>query len=116
MFLLTIALQVFTLMEFVVRRQLATANKSIAGLYDGNPQRTVSHDLGFCFLPLLVFRNCPIDPCCLSGLTFAPQTDTASPAAKMLCAALISRSWIVPQLGHSHSLMLSGNLSIFPIN
>ncbi|MBW4620402.1 MAG: hypothetical protein KME17_13755 [Cyanosarcina radialis HA8281-LM2] len=40
MFLLTIALQVFTLMEFVVRRQLATANKSIAGLYDGNPQRT----------------------------------------------------------------------------
>ena len=40
MFLLTIALQVFTLMEFVVRRQLGEAKKSLAGLYDGNPQRT----------------------------------------------------------------------------
>jgi hypothetical protein len=34
MFMLTIALQVFTLMEFVVRRQLGTAKKSLAGLYD----------------------------------------------------------------------------------
>ena len=40
MFLLTIALQVFTLMEFVVRRQLAAEQQSLAGLYDGNPQRT----------------------------------------------------------------------------
>jgi transposase len=40
MFLLTIALQVFTLMEFVVRRQLATEKKSLAGLYEGNPKRT----------------------------------------------------------------------------
>ena len=40
MFLLTIALQVFTLMEFVVRRQLADHKQSLAGLYDGNPKRT----------------------------------------------------------------------------
>ena len=40
MFLLTIALQVFTLMEFVVRRQLAPEKHSLAGLYDGNPKRT----------------------------------------------------------------------------
>ncbi len=40
MFLLTIALQVFTLMEFVVRRQLAAQQQSLAGLYDGNPKRT----------------------------------------------------------------------------
>ena len=39
MFLLTIALQVFTLMEFVVRRQLASEQQSLAGLYDGNPKR-----------------------------------------------------------------------------
>ena len=39
MFLLTIALQVFTLMEFVVRRQLAAQQQSLAGLYDGNPKR-----------------------------------------------------------------------------
>lgn len=39
MFLLTIALRVFTLMEFVVRRQLAREQKSLAGLYEGNPQR-----------------------------------------------------------------------------
>lgn len=39
MFLLTIALRVFTLMEFVVRRQLLHQNESLAGLYDGNPKR-----------------------------------------------------------------------------
>ena len=40
MFLLTIALQVFTLMEFVVRRQLEEQKQPLAGLYDGNPKRT----------------------------------------------------------------------------
>jgi transposase len=40
MFLLTIALQVFTLMEFVVRRQLVAQKQLLAGLYDGNPKRT----------------------------------------------------------------------------
>ena len=39
MFLLTIALRVFTLIEFVVRRQLATQSQALAGLYDGNPRR-----------------------------------------------------------------------------
>lgn len=39
MFLLTIALRVFTLMEFVVRRQLHQSQSSLAGLYDGNPKR-----------------------------------------------------------------------------
>lgn len=39
MFLLTIALRVFTLMEFVVRRQLAQQQASLPGLYDGNPKR-----------------------------------------------------------------------------
>ena len=40
MFLLTIALRVFTLMEFVVRRQLRQSQSSLAGLYDGNPKRS----------------------------------------------------------------------------
>ncbi len=40
MFLLTLALRAFTLMEFVVRRQLTSEQQSIAGLYEGNPKRT----------------------------------------------------------------------------
>lgn len=40
MFLLTIALRVFTLMEFVVRRNLQTLNAKLSGLYDGNPRRS----------------------------------------------------------------------------
>lgn len=40
MFVLTIALTLFTLMEFVVRRQLAMSGQSLSGLYSGNPKRT----------------------------------------------------------------------------
>lgn len=39
MFLLTLALQVFTLMEFVVRQALQKTQQFLAGLYDGNPKR-----------------------------------------------------------------------------
>ena len=39
MFLLTIALRVFTLMEFVVHRNLQTLNSKLSGLYEGNPRR-----------------------------------------------------------------------------
>ena len=39
MFLLTIALRFFTLIEFQVRRQLKAENQAIAGLYAGNPKR-----------------------------------------------------------------------------
>ena len=39
MFLLTIALRCFTLIEFQVRRQLQTQQDEIAGLYAGNPKR-----------------------------------------------------------------------------
>ena len=38
-----------------------------------------------------------------TGLTSSPQTDTASPAAKMLRAAFMSRSWITPHSGQVHS-------------
>jgi len=37
--LLSIALRVLTLLEFVGRRQLATAGAKLAGLYAGNPKR-----------------------------------------------------------------------------
>jgi transposase len=37
--LLSIALRVLTLLEFVVRRQLAAAGETLAGLYAGNSQR-----------------------------------------------------------------------------
>jgi len=43
-----------------------------------------------------------------TGLTFSPQTDTASPAAKMLRAALMSRSWTTPHSGQAHSRIFSG--------
>ncbi len=42
MFLLTIALTLFTLMEFVVRRQLAVTQQSLSGLYPGLPKRSTS--------------------------------------------------------------------------
>lgn len=42
MFLLTIALTLLTLMEFIVRRQLATAQQSLSGLYPGLPKRGTS--------------------------------------------------------------------------
>ncbi len=42
MFLLTLALRVFTLMEFVVRQALEQTQQSLAGLYNGNPKRDTS--------------------------------------------------------------------------
>jgi transposase len=40
MFLLTLALRVFTLIEFVVREAISASKQKLAGLYDGNPKRT----------------------------------------------------------------------------
>ena len=39
MFLLTLALRAFTLIEFVVRQALQNTHQSLAGLYAGNPKR-----------------------------------------------------------------------------
>lgn len=39
MFVLNIALRVFTLMEFVEQQALMETQESLAGLYDGNPKR-----------------------------------------------------------------------------
>jgi transposase len=41
--LLSLALRVLTLLEFVVRRQLAQEGASLAGLYAGNPKRATTH-------------------------------------------------------------------------
>jgi transposase len=41
--LLSIALRVLTLMEFVVRRQLAQQGAALAGLYAGNTKRATTH-------------------------------------------------------------------------
>jgi hypothetical protein len=46
------------------------------------------------------------------GLTDSPRADTANPAAKMLRAALTSRSWITPHSGQDHSLILTGILDM----
>ena len=41
--LLSLALRILTLMEFVVRRQLALEGAALAGLYAGNPKRATTH-------------------------------------------------------------------------
>jgi transposase len=41
--LLSMALRVLTLLEFVVRRQLAQEGATLAGLYAGNPKRATTH-------------------------------------------------------------------------
>ena len=70
------------------------------------------HYLGFCFLLFRVFCNCPLE-LCLSGLMSAPQTITASPAAKIFFPALMSLSIpVVLQLGQFQLRTLNGNLSI----
>lgn len=63
MFLLTLALQLFTLMEFVVRRELADKLDSLTGLYDGNPKRTTNRPTAerllaaFCNITLYFHRD-----------------------------------------------------------
>jgi transposase len=63
MFLLTLALQLFTLMEFVVRRELADQQESLTGLYDGNPKRTTNRPTAerllaaFCNITLYFHRD-----------------------------------------------------------
>ena len=56
------------------------------------------HPPGFLF-----HRRPPAREGSRTGLTPAPQASTASPAALMLTAALMSRSCRVPQCAHSHS-------------
>ncbi|MBW4589685.1 IS1634 family transposase [Aetokthonos hydrillicola Thurmond2011] len=66
MFLLNIALRVFTLMEFVVRQALMDTQQSLAGLYDGNPKRKTSRPSAekmlkaFCNLTLYFLPNSTI--------------------------------------------------------
>jgi hypothetical protein len=40
MFFLTLALRVFTLIEFIVRQAISASEQKLAGLYDGNPKIT----------------------------------------------------------------------------
>lgn len=43
-----------------------------------------------------------------TGLTVSPGADTAGPAARMLRAALTSRSWLLPHSGQLHCRTLNG--------
>ena len=66
MFLLNIALRVFTLMEFVVRQALIETEEPLAGLYDGNPKRKTNRPSAermlkaFCNLTLYFLPNSTI--------------------------------------------------------
>lgn len=53
--LLTIALRVLTLLEFVVRRRLAAHKQTLAGLYAGNPKRSTARPTAEALLK--AFRN-----------------------------------------------------------
>lgn len=63
MFLLTLALRVFTLIEFVVQRQLQGQSQGLMGLYDGNPKRTTHRPTAerllaaFCHITLYHYRD-----------------------------------------------------------
>lgn len=66
MFLLTIALRLFTLMEFVVQRQLqeqSPESQALRGLYEGNPRRATRRPsaerllAAFCHLTLYHYRD-----------------------------------------------------------
>lgn len=66
MFLLNIALRVFTLMEFVVRQALIETEQFLTGLYDGNPKRKTNRPSAermlkaFCNLTLYFLPNSTI--------------------------------------------------------
>ncbi len=66
MFVLNIALRVFTVMEFVVRQALIETQQSLAGLYDGNPKRKTERPSAermlqaFCHLTLYLLPNSTI--------------------------------------------------------
>ena len=63
MFLLMIALRVFTLIEFVVRQVLHNTEQSLAGLYNGNPKRATTRPSAeqllqaFCHLTLYLLPD-----------------------------------------------------------
>jgi hypothetical protein len=66
MFLLTLALRVFTLVEFVVRLSLQQTQQSLAGLYNGNPKRVTFRPSteqllkAFCNLTLYSLPDCTV--------------------------------------------------------
>lgn len=63
MFLLMMALRVFTLIEFIVRQALSNTEQSLAGLYNGNPQRATTRPSteqllqAFCHLTLYLLPD-----------------------------------------------------------
>ena len=61
MLLLSIALRVFTLMEFVVRRKLQRQQEKLQGLYEGNPRRATdrptAEKLLAAFQPITLYRH-----------------------------------------------------------
>jgi transposase len=91
--LLSIALRVLTLLEFVGRRQLAAAGTKLAGLYAGNPRRetarpTAEHLLeAFQDITLTIVKEpqrivrhmtalSPLQQCILALLGFSPELYT----------------------------------------
>ena len=73
--------------------------------YETGPDSLASLLGTFCFIALA------LRDLLSSGLTVAPQTDTACPAAKMFILAFMSLSWWLPHSGQSHSLIFKGNFS-----
>lgn len=77
--LLTIGLRILTLLEFVVRSQLAEAETDIAGLYAGNPKRSTARPTSeallraFNYIDLIIIKGDGSTSCHLTPLTVLQQ-------------------------------------------
>jgi transposase len=80
--LLTIGLQVLTLLEFEVRRRLAEAGDTLAGIYPGNPKRATARPSAE--MMLTAFDNITLSIIHLDGLTHFHITDLSPTQRRIL--------------------------------
>jgi transposase len=106
-FLLTIALRVLVLMQFVARRNLAQEGATIKGLYPGQPGRQTTKPTTE--MMLRAFRGITLSQITINGATsdyLTPLNEVQKRILKLLGLPLETYSWLVPQLSktdfHSH--------------
>ena len=80
--LLTIGLRLLTLLEHVVRTNLAEANEKLAGLYAGNPTRSTDHPTAEAVLR--AFKNIYLNFVTVGGRTYQDITALSPLQRKIL--------------------------------
>jgi transposase len=80
--LLTIGLRLLTLLEYVVRTNLAEANEKLAGLYAGNPTRSTDHPTAEAVLR--AFKNIYLNFVTVGGRTYHDITALSPLQRKIL--------------------------------